>query len=205
MKKLYLFIILSLIALNVKSAAQCPAGYTPMKVNIIVNSCLYKVDLCIRCSLLGYLPNSVSVRGFMQIPTKPPRLQTLTAQEVLQYIETYVSSPDYYYTYICPSQYGSPPCPYQSQPIEIKHFSCWKIEMVEYLGTAILHYKICNFDEYCFEKITWCFDGSQYKRTRIEGPTQYGTSSCTLEIWKIKIPQQIGQVSDCFIMHNTCQ
>jgi hypothetical protein len=205
MKKIFLPVIILLFAFNIKSFAQCPTGYTPMQVNIIINSCPYLVDLCIRCSPLGNLPNSVSVRGFMQIPTTPACVQTLTAQEVLQYIETYVSSPDYFYTYICPNQNGAPPCPDQSQPIEIRHFSCWQIEMIQYLGAEVLYYNICNENEYCYEKISWCFDGNQYRRTVIEGPTQYGTPSCTLEIWEINIPQQIGQTSECFIMHNACQ
>lgn len=178
-----------------------------MQINMNINGCPYIVDLCIKCSPLGQLPGSVSVRGFMQIPLQPPCVQTFTAQQVLQYIELHVTSPDYYYTWICPDQYGAPPCPNQSQPIEILHWSCWQVEMIEYFGEQSLYFRVCNYDAYCCEKISWCYDANfnKYNRTVLEGPTQVGAPSCSLEAWANTVPTQVGQVSNCFIMHNACQ
>jgi len=203
---LLLGFFLIFFAMEGEAIAQCKTGYTPMQINMNVNGCPYVVDLCIKCSVLGQLPGSVYVRGFMQIPMIPPCVQTLTAQQVLQYIETYVTSPEYYYTWLCQNQYGTPPCPDQSQPIEMSHWSCWKVEMIEYFGQQSLYYHICG-DAYCYEKFSWCYDSNlkKYNKTVIEGPTQIGTPSCTLEALQIILPTQVGQESPCFIMHNACQ
>lgn len=207
MKKI-LFIVmffLSLIVLVSQTNAQCPTGYTPRQINMIVNDCPYQVDLCVKCSVLGMLFESVNVTGFMQIPLVDPCIQTLTAKEVLKYIELYVLSPDYYYTHLCENPQGVPPCPGQSQEIEVKYWSCWKVELVEYFGMQALYYRICG-DAYCIERDTYCFDPvtNENKKTKTYGPLQVGVPSCSIEPDEVTFPTQVGQISDCFILHNAC-
>ena len=171
-----------------------------------MNGCPYEIDLCIICSPIGYNPESVSVTGFKQIPTNPACVQTLTANQVLNYIETVVTNPDYYYTYICTNAHGAPPCPDQSPIIEQRHFSCWYAELIDYFGEQSLYYRPCNTNEYCYEKISWCYDktSNSYTRTIVDGPRQIGSPSCTKEEWEVTLPILVGFTSQCFIMHNDC-
>lgn len=206
-KKFLLGFILSFLILVGEISAQCPTGFTPIQINMDVNGCPYIVDLCVMCSPLGQFPGSVTVTGFMQVNMTPPCVQSLNIKEVLQYIESHVTNPDFYYTWLCPSQYSAPPCPDQSEPIELLHYNCWEVELIEYLGAQLLYYRVCDDDAYCYEKISWCYDANnnKYNRTVLEGPTQFGTGSCTLEAWEIEVPEQVGQISECFIIHNSCQ
>ncbi|GDX64565.1 hypothetical protein LBMAG35_14030 [Chlorobiota bacterium] len=196
-----------LMGSNENLVAQCPTGYTPVRITMTINGCPYNVDLCVKCSVLGQLPNSVAVTGFMQIQTTPPCVQTLNVQQVLQYIETYVSTYDFYYSWLCQNNSSAPPCPQQSNEIEIYHWNCWKAELIEYAGQQSIYYSPCNYDTYCYEKISWCFDANQnkYVRTVVSGPTQIGGKpDCNLEAWEITLPTIVGQSSQCFILHSSC-
>ncbi len=208
MKKLVItgMLFLTMFALTGQAIAQCPTGYAPMQINVRVNDCLYKVDLCVYCPPFGFFPGAVMVRGFMQIPENPACTQTLNVQEVLDYLEAHVTNPDFYYASICQSQYGTPPCPDNSQPIELRHPSCWHVEMISFGGQEVLYYSSCGPDAYCWEKIAWCKDPvtGLYNRIVLDGPTQIGTPSCTDDYWEITEPTELGQISDCFIMHNIC-
>ncbi|MCK5740860.1 MAG: hypothetical protein KAH48_01470 [Chlorobi bacterium] len=187
-----------------EAEAQCPTGFTPMTVNIDVGGCPYEVQLCVKCSLTGYTASSVMIMGIMPIPMTPACVNNMPYDDVVQYVELFVTNPDYYYTYVCTTN-DPPPCPAQSGEIELYHWNCWKIELIEYFGDETLHFTPCG-DTYCYEKITWCYDANfnKYNRTVVDGPTQVGEPECTLEAHEIEVPTVVGEFSECFIYPTAC-
>ncbi len=185
-------------------AHTCPTGFTPMHINMDVGGCPYAVELCVKCSVTGYTASSVAVVGFTPIVTDPACDPEMTFKEVCQYIETYVTNPDFYYTYVCTLTNVPPPCPSQSVEIELYHYNCWQIELIEYFGEETLHYYTCD-DAYCLETITWCYDANnnEYVRTQVS-KTQVGEPDCELEAHEITIPTIVGNTSGCFINPTVC-
>jgi hypothetical protein len=206
------FLVLSVVFLtliaSVQLKAQCQSGYTPMSKDIRIGECLYEVQLCVKCSAMGQLSGSVYLRGFFQKPEEDECTQTLTAQQVLDAIETIISNPDYYFSELCVNHnFFIPPCPDQSEEIvTFRHSNCWRMRLINYFGNEIIMYEVCD-DAYCEETFTWCYDPitHTYNKTQIEGsPTQIGTPSCSLEAWQVNVPIIVGQYSECFIMHTIC-
>ncbi|MCK5740910.1 MAG: hypothetical protein KAH48_01730 [Chlorobi bacterium] len=189
-------------------AHDCPTGYTPMTINMLVgeNDCPYVVELCVKCSLTGYTASSVALVGFHPLTMSPACVPDMTYDEVAQFIITFITHPDFYYTYVC-TTYDAPPCPQQSVEIELFHYNCWKMELIEYFGEEIIKYSKCG-DAYCYEKITWCYDANanEFNRTVVSGPTQVGTPGCTYDVWdpEIVTPTVVGGVSECFIYPTAC-
>lgn len=187
-----------------QAIAQCPDGYTPRTVYMTINGCPYQVDLCVSCSV-GPVPSSVSVIGLLQIPQTPPCVQTWTFQQVLQEVESQVSTWDYMYTYLCDPM-TAPPCPNQAYN-SMNHWVCWKIQCIEYLGEITLYYVACDYDNYCEETYSWCWQadehGGHYVRTSYEHH-MVGSINCTLEGWQIHVPTVPGTESECYIYHTPC-
>jgi hypothetical protein len=65
--------------------------------------------------------------GIMPIPMTPACVNNMPYDEVVQYVELFVTNPDYYYTYVC-TTYDAPHCPQQSDEIELYHWNCWQLE-----------------------------------------------------------------------------
>ena len=207
MKKLIFMIVIALSFIATIAYSQCPPDYTPRKVEILINGCPYDVELCVKCSVLGYLPDCVAVSGFIKKPTSPVCTTDvgLSAQQKLAYIESQVENPDFWNTWLCSPVVPPPPCPSQSDPITILHFYCWKMVGVIYFGEFGIHYQVCNTDAWCEETITWCYDpiANEYQRTT-SGPTNVGTKSCSLEGWQVTVPTEEDEESECYIYHTPC-
>ncbi len=206
-KAMFLLIVLiALFSVVKQSNAQCPTGYTLMTVNLTVNGCEYEVKLCVRCSPLGQMPESVSVFGVRKID--PNCVQNWTFQHVVKNIEFQVTNPDYYSTIICPNTLGVPPCPDQTEEVEIRQYNCWKVQLVEYFGVRTLYHVVCGTDTYCLKKITWCYN-TNANPPEYESITTYtnqiGTPTCTEEYDGIRIPTVLWQYSICFIYHTDCE
>jgi len=167
MKKFIFILVISFAVFVTNAYSQCPTGYAPRSVNLRVNGCLYEVSLCVKCSILGYLPDCVAVTGFMQIPEEPICTQTLNAQQVLQQIESQVENPDFWNTWLCSPVVPPPPCPSKSDPITIIHYDCWKMIGEMYFGDFAIRYVVCNTESGCEETISWCYDPVSNTNQRI--------------------------------------
>lgn len=170
--------------------AQCPTGYTPRVVNLVVNGCTYEVHLCVKCST-GPVPTQVQVTGFIKVATIPACIQAWNAEQVLTDIEFQVRNYDFVFNFLCNPRTG-PPCPTQSDPIQYWSFPCWLQEPDGF-------YHPCDYDTYCYEVDTYCYDSlaGKYQKTVVTGPTMVGTPDCTLEAGE-------AEQGECFIHHTNC-
>ncbi len=201
-------LLISFFGMNLEEGkGQCPTGFTPTSVTINIHGCDYIVDLCYRCSIMGGIPGTVQTIGFMRVPTSPPCIPSpaISAQQALQFIETYVQSAAFYNTYLCTPTITVPPCPAQSRQLEYFYHNCWKAELISYFGVESLYYHVCEPEVYCHEVYTLCYDApNNTNRKTVVSLTQVGTPSCTLSPAEVTMPTVVGQFSECFKLVTPC-
>lgn len=206
-KTLLLVVLIGFIAIfsNVNTQAQCPVGYTQKTVFIYIGPCLYQVDLCVKCPT-GPVPGAVQIQGFFK-KTTPPCLPSVGFQTALDAAEAQILNFDYINHILCENTVQGPPCPDQSDEVQVAHAVCWEAECKIEDGVKYVYYRPCEGANSCVEKYTVCRnpDGS-YSQTATYPPTidGDGTVNCTLEAWEVTEPDVVGQISSCFISHTIC-
>jgi len=191
---------------GIEAKAQCQTGYTPRTLNIEVNGCTYQVNVCVKC-VTGPTPGEIKIRDITQIVTEPACEQEWSFQEVLNYINNHISTFDFMNTYLCLS-ITAPPCPGQSNVYTFYHWVCYNIELISYFGEDHIVYRPCDYDNYCVESFTYCFQSipppGYFSKTRVSGPTMVGSVNCTLEAWEVDIPDEYNTTTECYIYHTLC-
>ncbi len=195
-----MILIIGITLFHTEIKAQCLNGFTSYNTTIDVNGCQYDVGICVKCPT-GPVPGSLYVRDFKQIPETPACTQTWSAQEVLNYIQAQVKN----FTYIqnaC-DQMNAPPCT-TSVPITYYEWICWEKELIEYFGEETIVYRPCNYDVWCQETWTYCYDGFGDHTVRTDGPTLFGEITCVEGAEQINDPTELNQPTTCFHIHTEC-
>lgn len=186
--------------------AQCPTGWTAVSINMTINGCPYKLDLCAYCSPLGNI-RQTKIRSLTQIITVPACVQSWTFQQVLNYVNAQIQTMSFYMQYLCPN-YNYPPCEPPSgvtsrtynEPI------CWHVKKIMYFDEEHHIYAACDGSAYCETVKEYCIEsGGGVRQTTVSGPTlRDGPISCTLEGSEITVPSSYDVWSDCYILHTGC-
>lgn len=211
MKKSIVVFILFVIAFVAnpyqnKAFSQCDVGFTPRTVTIFVNGCVYEVYLCVKCASIstGPLPTEVKIMGYDKLDL-PYCIQTWDDEQVKSYIFNTCKTFSFIITNLCtnPLPEGIPNCPQKSEVIRFWTFPCWFMEKVNYLGEDKIQYRSCDYDTYCYQEISYCYDNGQIVQT-IEVQQMVGTVSCTLEAFEVDVPTEYDTPTECYIYHTQC-
>ncbi len=179
--------------------ADCPTGFNMTTKTITIGNCDYEVEICYSCGFTH--PGDVLIGAFWQV--NPNCTNSLTISQILDALYAHIYNYSFILSELCP--YGIP-CEEGWSEHEIHHWLCWKIQKINHLGEEILKYSPCDYDNACIEYTKMCYDwGTQTGHKETIGYSMQGSLNCTLEAWEITIPQQVGEVSECFINHTECE
>jgi len=191
---------------TVETQAQCPTGWTAVSVNMTINGCSYKLDLCAYCSPLGNT-HQTQIRSITQIITVPACVQTWTFQQVLNYVNSQIQTMSFYMLHLCPN-YNYPPCVPPSGVTRRTYNEpvCWHVKKIIYFGTEHHVYAACDGSAYCETVKEYCVEpGGAVRETTFSGPTLVnGPITCTLEGAGITVPSSFDVWSDCYIFNTLC-
>lgn len=201
-----LVVVLSIFMNKFEVQAQCGIGFTEKIITMQVGECEYNVRLCVKCIYTpSPYPNEVKLMGFWQLPSDPQCIQTLTYQQVVNYIMSQIQTFDFIRTYLCDLQPTAPPCEQGQLNVKFIQFLCYKWACQLYQGQVITATYLCDSDNRCETTYSYCWISDplpgHMQKTLISGPTQIGTPNCTLEGWDVIIPTVPGTESECFIHH----
>ncbi len=203
-RKLLLPIVIMLFAYfsNTEAIAQCQPGYTLRTDTISVNGCNYAINMCVKCAV-GPAPGDVILMEFIKLGAGC--LQTWNAQQVLTYINNHIKTSNYLLMHLClaPIPY---PCPAQGPEYTFRYWLCFNIEKISYFGEDHIVYRPCDYDNWCEEKYTYCYNPQTQKieGTRTSGPTMVGSINCGLEAHMVPEPTEYDEPTECFIYHSPC-
>lgn len=185
-----------------ESKAQCPTGWTNVKVPLTINGCQYELDLCVYCSPIGNI-NQTQILSITKLPSIPNCIQTWTFQQVVNYVNSQIGTSSFYYSYLCPNM-GIPPCAEGVLTQEFYDPICWHVKKIMYFGQEHIVYAPCENSAYCYKKMESCYFNGQLRTTTVSGPTLKGTIDCTLEGAYITVPDNYDEWSDCYVYHTDC-
>jgi hypothetical protein len=166
---LFTFIILFLIT-NFEVKATCPAWATNNQIyNFTINDCVYEAQICWKCPItLGQEWITVDYFKSLDQSCDPG----ITPRQVLNAIFAQINTGAWLWG-LCN---GFPPCPTQ-YPYHLINYNCW----YEYNNAGTYEYYVCNYDSWCQEDWTICWDNilgpiktlvnSWYSQGTIDCPT----------------------------------
>jgi len=187
-----------------ESKAQCPTGWTNVKVPLTINGCQYELDLCVYCSPLGNI-NQTQILSITKLPSIHNCIQTWTFQQVVNYVNSQIGTSSFYNSYLCPNM-TIPPC---NDPNRITRkyydWTCWRVKKIMYFGQEHIVYAPCENSAYCYKEVDICIFNGIVRETVVSGPTlMNGPINCTLEGSDIPVPSNYDEWSDCYIYHTDC-
>jgi hypothetical protein len=199
-KILFLFTLIAMFIISGLKSYAC----TDMLDTLTINGCEYQLLLCVDCQSYGPALFSVSVKSFMKLDSEC--VQTLNPEDVLHQIESQIKLYEYLHGHLCdPNNYLPPPCPnYPPDPMDIvtiNHYFCYRQTWVVYGGQMHENWEACDYDNYCSERIYYCWSPDPpplgTKEIRPLGTSWYGTPQCTLEGWD-------AETGECYLNHTLC-
>jgi hypothetical protein len=196
---IFIFGLISFLFINYNSAQSC----TSTTITMTVEGCDFDVVFCADCPT-GPAPGTISIE---RIIITDPNCWAQTGLNLGDlYQEIWLMANNYLFItdYLCPGL-NAPPCPSQSQVIQINHWICWKVQCYFYFGNLITDVDPCSYNSYCLETWTWCYDAIHGKYISTPGiPSLVGNPDCSLGPLDIEIPTQPNTETECFEMPTAC-
>ncbi|MCB9221784.1 MAG: hypothetical protein H6615_08210 [Ignavibacteria bacterium] len=192
-------VTLFLLTVGMKSEAeaQCDPGWTHITDTLLVQGCLYEVDLCAQCYVSH--PGKVKINNFRKLDDSCP--DTLDPNETLQQLFSQVSTWAYLWFDQCQS--NIPPCDLDSaKEVTFEYNVCWLMKKDTISNR--MWYLPCT-DEVCTVTYKICMNPDMSLNTTITNMTPPSIPfGCTLEGYQVVEPIYHNQESDCFVLHTPC-
>jgi len=203
MKRIILSIIvmLSFFILTNKTMATCPDGLRQRTNQIMINGCLYDVDICYKCLNVDGIAR-VMVNGITKVD--PNCNQSWNWNQVIQGVFNVVFGPNYIRDHVCTDlpPCAIPPNPPTGIPQWFSRPVCWfKLK----INPSTIKVFPCDGTSHCIEKWLICWDTQLgiEQRTRTEGPVLDFPSTCPIGP-EPPDPVNVGELSECFTVSTPC-
>jgi hypothetical protein len=136
-----------------ETKAGCPEGFTQTTKEILINGCLYKVEICYKCAGVS-TDQTIKLNGFGKLDSNC--IQSWTTQQVAQAIYSTITDPNYFRQNLCA---GAPPCSNpQANGLHVwcEEPVCWQKERAT--KTFYWYHPCITSSCYCVTQYLVCWD-----------------------------------------------
>lgn len=206
MKTKLFFIVSFLLICYVSNiySQDCPSGYSQTFVDLTVHGCLYKVEICYKCTAGPSGWDEIQVFGFAAYNHDCE--QEWDYNQILQGIYSQVYTGQFFQN-LC--QQLMHPCDGRTwEYLHVQYFynKCWE----KWKHDGLIWYVPCNLSEncQCIEIWRFCWDAiNGLQSVRTSGPNYYCLEQyeCTTPEAEVPDPRNENDISNCFYLWTPCQ
>lgn len=194
-----IFALISLFIATTETKAECPQGYAQIIDTLMVNNCLYQIEICAKCNV-PVPPSLIYLNSFTKLNSNCNQLWSL--DQVVKAIYDYIFNAEYIRTHVCTNP---PPCdiaPY-GKIYAYNEYTCFEKVLT---SPNSITYRVCsNGSDVCRTTwlVCWKSDGT-VQQTLVSGPTLISNGYNCPNDGLPPDPTVIGIPSSCFRLATSC-